>query len=138
MIYVPQHIAKDLSKPLFLTFLMDHPNSILIIEDAENIVRDRMDSVIDSNQAVANLLNIADGLLGDALKIQIIATFNCDLRMIDQALLRPGRLIANYAFDRLDITTAKCLSKSLGFGDEHINSPMSLAEIYNFDDFAQP
>ena len=126
-------MAKDLSKPTFLTFLLKHPNSILIIEDAENIVHDRTDLQVNSTQAVANLLNLSDGLLNDALSMQIIATFNSELSSVDQALLRPGRLIAAHAFDRLPIDNAKRLSKNLGFGDEHITTPMTLAEIYNQD-----
>jgi hypothetical protein len=39
---------------------MQHPNSILIIEHAENIIRDRKQENFLLNQAVANLLNLAD------------------------------------------------------------------------------
>ncbi len=124
-------MAKDISKPEFLTFLLTHPNSILIIEDAENIIRDRNEITLDASQAVANLLNLSDGLLGDAMHMQIIATFNCDLGIIDKALLRKGRLIANYEFGKLDVKNAKILSEKLGFGMEHISIPMTLAEIYN-------
>ena len=62
---------------------------------------------------------------------QIIATFNCDLTKIDPALLRKGRLIANYEFNKLDLDSAKILSDKLGFGTEAITEPMTLAEIYN-------
>ena len=62
---------------------------------------------------------------------QIIATFNCDLTTIDPALLRKGRLIANYEFNKLDLQSAKTLSDKLGFGTEKITEPMTLAEIYN-------
>ncbi len=120
-----------MTKPNFLPFLMEHPNSILIIEDAENIIRDRNDIKFDASQAVANLLNLSDGLLGDAMHMQIIATFNCDLGAIDKALLRKGRLIANYEFGKLDVNNAKILSEKLGFGTEDISIPMTLAEIYN-------
>ncbi len=50
-------MAKEISAPNFLPFLMQYPNSILIIEDAENIIQDRNESSIPS-QAVANLLNL--------------------------------------------------------------------------------
>ena len=131
LIYLPPDMANDFSKPALLTFLLKHPNSILIIEDAENIVRDRTDLKFNPTQAVANLLNLSDGLLNDALSMQIIATFNCELSSIDQALLRPGRLIAIHAFDRLPIDNAKRLSKSLDLGEDHVTTPMTLAEIYN-------
>jgi hypothetical protein len=50
-------MAKEISAPEFLPFLMRYPNSILIIEDAENIIKDRSESTTPS-QAVANLLNL--------------------------------------------------------------------------------
>ena len=62
---------------------------------------------------------------------QIIATFNCDLTTIDPALLRKGRLIANYEFNKLDLESSKILSDKLGFGTENVTVPMTLAEIYN-------
>mgnify|MGYP006892816854 FL=1 len=65
---------------------------------------------------------------------QIIATFNCDLASIDPALLRKGRLIANYEFNKLDIESAKTLSDKLGFGRDSVTEPMTLAEIYNQGD----
>lgn len=131
LIYVPPDMAKEISKPHFLPFLLQYPNSILIIEDAENIIRDRNELEFDASQAVANLLNLSDGLLGDATHMQIIATFNCDLSKIDKALLRKGRLIAHYEFGTIDIDDAKNLSSKLGFGIEHITAPMTLADIYN-------
>jgi hypothetical protein len=70
-------------------------------------------------------------LLGDAMHQQIIATFNCDLTKIDPALLRKGRLIANYEFNKLDLQSSKILSDKLGYGTENITEPMTLAEIYN-------
>ncbi|UJR28153.1 hypothetical protein I4U23_009407 [Adineta vaga] len=130
LVYVPPDMAKEISSPEFLPFLMQYQNSILIIEDAENIIKDRNECLVPS-QAVANLLNLSDGLLGDAMHQQIIATFNCDLTTIDPALLRKGRLIANYEFNKLDLESSKILSDKLGFGVEKIAEPMTLAEIYN-------
>lgn len=127
-------MAKNISKPEFLAFLLTKPNSILIIEDAENIIRDRNEITFDASQAVANLLNLSDGLLGDAMHMQIIATFNCDLGTIDKALLRKGRLIVHHEFGKLEVNNAKILSEKLGFGMEHISIPMTLAEIYNQKD----
>src|SRR5277367_202394 len=77
------------------------------------------------------VFNRSDGLLGDAMHQQIIATFNCDLTTVDPALLRKGRLIANYEFNKLDLESSKILSDKLGFGSEDITEPMTLAEIYN-------
>jgi len=121
-----------MTKPGFLPFLMQHPNSILIIEDAENIVRDRQQESFLPSQAVANLLNLSDGLLGDAMHQQIICTFNCDVRGIDPALLRDGRLVIEHKFDKLNAENARrlCMELSIPGNGEDIHEPISLAEIY--------
>lgn len=130
LIYVPPDMAHALSSPDFLPFLMRHANAVLIIEDAENIIRDRQ---YQDNQAVANLLNLSDGLLGDCLNLQIIATFNSDITRIDSALLRKGRLIADWKFDKLPIEQAQVLSDSLGFKTT-IDRAMTLADVYGQED----
>jgi len=104
-------MVKNISKPKFLAFLLIKPNSILIIEDAENIIRDRNEITFDASQAVANLLNLSDDLLGDAMHMQIIATVNCDLGTIDKALLRKGRLIVHYEFGKFEVKNTKILSE---------------------------
>lgn len=127
IIYLTPDLAGMISDPSFVTFLLDHPNSILVIEDGENILRSRKSG---ANQSVANLLNLADGLLSDALNMQLICTFNCDIGDIDSALLRKGRLIAKHKFELLSIEDSQKLSDSLGFTTK-IEKPTSLADIYN-------
>jgi hypothetical protein len=111
---------------------MQHPNSILIVEDAENIVRDRKQENFLPNQAVANLLNLSDGLLGDAMHQQIICTFNCDVQGIDPALLRDGRLVIEHKFDKLSAENARRMCVELGIpgNGEDIHESIALAEIY--------
>ncbi len=128
LIYVPPDMTSSISTPEFLPFMLQHKDSILIIEDAENIIRSREDKNM-SNQAVANLLNLSDGLLGDSLHQPIIATFNCELKAIDTALLRKGRLIAHHEFDKLDAQKSQILSNKIGFKTS-VDKPMTLAEIY--------
>ncbi|CAF1075343.1 unnamed protein product [Adineta steineri] len=132
IIYVPPDLAHRISEPTFLPFLLSHSNSILIIEDAENIIHDRTNNTVLHEQAVANLLNLSDGLLGDAMHQQIICTFNCDIQSIDPALLRDGRLVMEYKFDKLNIENARRLCKHLNMEDygNTIEKSISLAEIY--------
>ncbi len=113
--------------PDFIDLLIDNPNTVLIIEDAENIIMDRR---ANSSSAVSNLLNISDGLLADFLNVQIICTFNSALTMINSALMRKGRLIAKYEFGKLSAAKAQKLSNHLGF-DRCIEVPMTVAEITN-------
>ncbi|MEO7766924.1 MAG: AAA family ATPase [Ferruginibacter sp.] len=130
VLFVSPGVAGNLMNPEFIDLLIDNPNAVLVIEDAENIIMDRKYS---SNSSVSNLLNISDGLLSDCLNVQIICTFNSALNMVDSALLRKGRLIAKYEFGKLDAVKARALSKQLGFA-KTIDRPMTLAEITNPDD----
>jgi hypothetical protein len=50
--------------------------------------------------------------------------------MVDNALMRKGRLIAKYEFGKLGISKAQRLSDHLGF-DATIMQPMTIAEIAN-------
>jgi hypothetical protein len=127
VIFLPPNLASAITNPELISVLVDNPNSVLVIEDAENIVVDRER---DGNSPVSALLNISDGLLSDCLNIQIICSFNTDISRIDQALMRKGRLIAKYEFKELETRKAQALSRKLGF-DALIQSPMTLTDIYN-------
>jgi ATPase family associated with various cellular activities (AAA) len=127
VLFVSPGVAGNLMNPEFIDLLIDNPNAVLVIEDAENIIMDRKFS---SNSSVSNLLNISDGLLSDCLNVQIICTFNSALSTVDSALLRKGRLIAKYEFGKLGIEKSKRLSTHLGFNNV-ITQPMTIAEIAN-------
>ncbi|MEO6721154.1 MAG: AAA family ATPase [Ferruginibacter sp.] len=127
VLFVSPGVAENLMNPEFIDLLIDNPNAVLVIEDAENIIMDRK---FNKNSSVSNLLNISDGLLSDCLNVQIICTFNNALSTVDSALMRKGRLIAKYEFNKLDAVKAQKLSDHLGFSNK-IDKPMTLAEITN-------
>lgn len=130
VLFVPPDLAAGIVNPDLVKLLIDNPSSILIIEDAENIIMQRRQG---ADSAVSNLLNISDGLLSDFLAVQIICTFNSRLSAIDEALLRKGRLIAKYEFEKLSVAKAQALSTHLGKGID-ITEPMTLAEVVHADD----
>jgi len=127
VLFLSPGVAANIMDPDFIELLINNPNSVLVIEDAENIIMDRKAS---SNASVSNLLNISDGLLADFLNVQIICTFNSSLTLVDSALMRKGRLIAKYEFGKLGINKSQRLSKHFNF-DTIINQPMTIAEIIN-------
>ncbi len=133
VIFIPVQMAPDLNGPKLLSFFIAHPNSIFVIEDAEDLVIDREVSGVS---AVSALLNFTDGLLADSLGIQFVCTFNTDLSRVDKALLRQGRLIAQYEFRPLAIDKAQQLSDSLGF-QAMISQPMPLVSIFHQNDQKQ-
>ena len=131
ILFVPPAMAESLSDPSIIPFLMDHQNSVLIIEDAERIIADR--EMNGSSIGVSNILNLTDGILGDCLNIQVVATFNMKREKIDQALLRKGRLIVEHKFGPLSVVETNKLLKHIG--KEHtVDKGMTLADIYNIDE----
>ena len=130
IMFVSPSVAGNLMNPEFMDLLLDNPNAILVIEDAENIIMERRYS---SHSTVSNLLNISDGLLSDCLNVQIVCTFNSEIALVDTALLRKGRLIARYEFGKLSVGKANILGQHLGLKTS-FTKPMTLAEITNPDD----
>jgi ATP-dependent 26S proteasome regulatory subunit len=127
ILFVSPATANEIMNPELMDLLIDNPDSVLIIEDAESIITDRK---LSGNSSVSNLLNISDGLLADFLNVQVICTFNSSLTMVDNALMRKGRLIAKYEFGKLNVEKGQRLSDHFGF-DTIINKPMTIAEIAN-------
>lgn len=130
VIYVPSDLASVIAHPNLLSLLTEHPNCVLVIEDSENLIESRDGK---RSGALSNILNLCDGLLGDCINIQIIATFNTSLGDIDSALLRKGRLTARYEFKKLEVQKAQALSDHLG-NTSVITQEMTLTDIYNQDD----
>ncbi len=130
VIFLPPDMASNITNPGLISILIDNPNAIFVIEDAERLIVDRE---TEDNSPVSALLNITDGLLADCLNVQIICSFNTDISKVDAALLRKGRLIAKYEFGELQTNKAQALSKKLGFKNE-INQSMILSDIYNQED----
>lgn len=128
ILYVPAYMVEQLANPEFISFLQSQKESVIILEDAEFALQQRSDEF--GQQAVSNLLNITNGLLNDATRMQVIATFNMDKKNIDKALLRPGRLLGDCKFDKLSIEDSKLLAEFLEKNME-ITVPMTVAEIYN-------
>lgn len=131
VLFLSPSAADDLMRPDFVELLIDNPNTVVVIEDAENIIADRRLSY--GSSSVSNLLNISDGLLADFLAVQLICTFNSPLTMVDSALMRKGRLIAKYEFGALSVEKSRRLSRHFGF-DARITKPMTIAELANQDE----
>lgn len=132
IIYVPPEFSFNLDADVFLRLMSRYPDSVVIIEDADNIITDRK---AGNNISISGLLNIADGLLSYYLKSRIICTFNCNLASIDPALMRKGRLVALYEFKKLKASKAQKLVKKLNFPLE-ITEDTSLADIFCHEDIA--
>ncbi len=131
VIFLSPKMAASLDNMAFTEFLLENQNIILVIEDAEDLIISRDNH---QNSQLSFLLNLTDGLIADSLGIQIIATFNTDLKNIDKALLRKGRLTAIYEFKELEFQKANKLANSLNIENFETFEPMSLADIFNFQE----
>ena len=129
-LFIPPSVAGELGNPNLISLLMDHPNSILIIEDAETVLMKRK---ADNSDAVSSLLNLTDGFPSDILNLNIICTFNTKIEDIDPALLRKGRLRAIREFKALDIEHSRKLADKIG-SDVEVNREMTVAEVCNGDE----
>lgn len=130
---VTNAIAENLASPEFITFMLEHKDSVLILEDCEKILMKRDDTGGYYTNAISNILNMSDGLMSDIFNIKFICTFNADIKKIDEALLRKGRCFANYEFQPLCAEKTKVLLNKQGIELPKYR-PMVLADIYNFSD----
>lgn len=140
ILYFPPTMVDFITDPSFINFVSDwvadnKGKTFLLIEDAEPLLESRNQS---RNLGITNLLNLTDGILNDIFNIQIIATFNTKLQNLDQALLRPERLLARKEFNELTIQHGKELAKHLEIDEERITKKMSLAEIYSLKKDSEP
>lgn len=126
VIYIPPSMVSVISQPSFISFMLDNRGSVLLIEDAEEILS------VDRNSGTQNILGITDGFLKDSMKMKVICTFNCELTKIDPALLRKGRLFMEYKFDKLSIAECQRLADHCDL-DIEVDSEMTLAELFNHD-----
>jgi hypothetical protein len=131
VIYVPPSMVNIIAEPSFVSFMLQNQGNVLIVEDAEQILCG------DRSTATTNILNLTDGFLKDSLKLKIIATMNADIRAIDDALLRKGRLHLSHHFDKLSTKEANRLSEHCGI--EHtFTEEIPLCDIFNLEEFESP
>lgn len=128
-IFVPTTMIAQMTEPYFINFLIENRNAILIFEDCENYISER-NSYNSYTDVVASILNLADGILSDVVECQIICTFNAAIDQIDSALLRKGRLIAEYCFKPLPIEKVNAYLQSI-HSEQRVEQPMVLTDMIN-------
>ncbi|MDF9833405.1 hypothetical protein M2103_001629 [Ereboglobus sp. PH5-5] len=117
--YLPVTHERLLTSPEMVGFWVKENNryeklkKVIILEDAETLLERTPHG---RSGAVANLLNIADGLLGELLKVQILCTVNCEITELDSAIIRPGRLIAFREFPRIPPERARHIAQKHNLG----------------------
>lgn len=128
---VTNSVAAHIAEPEFISFLLSKKNSVFILEDCEQIIMERENNLFGG--AIANILNMSDGLLSDIFNIKFICTFNTNIDKIDKALLRKGRCKINYEFKKLKADKVAKLNEKYNLGIKTIQD-MTLADIYNYSE----
>ncbi len=125
VIFLTSEMVGSLTDPELLNNLLQKKGSVLIIEDADEVIMARENQ--GNKSAVSTLLNISDGILSQLLNMTVICTFNTDIAKVDSALIRKGRLICKYEFK--DLTKEKT-SALLG---REVKEGMCLTDIMNLE-----
>lgn len=132
-VIIPPDMVGYLGDAAFGSFLETLDNHVIIIEDCENAIRDRKSGRVSAN-SVSTILNLTDGIMSNDLSMKFICTFNEDMKNIDPALLRKGRLVCKYEFKPLEIEKAKTLLEEQGIYDAIVNKPMPVCDIFHYGD----
>jgi SpoVK/Ycf46/Vps4 family AAA+-type ATPase len=130
-VYIPTNLSHLFSDPIFTSMLQDKASEyskglVIILEDAEKLIGSRDD--MGSGNGVSALLNMSDGILNDIISTQFIFTYNTDTDNIDDAILRPGRLLAKKTFGLLPDHKANKLAELIGV-DKRFYEDTSIATI---------
>jgi hypothetical protein len=72
---------------------------LLVLEDTGELLTPDAKSII--GQGLSRFLNVADGLIGQGLRVLVLVTTNEELRRLHPAVARPGRCAANIEFEAL-------------------------------------
>ena len=124
--FFDKSLFQHMSDASLIQMLLEHRNSIIVLEDCEDLLTDRT----GLGSCMTTILNLTDGILGDSLRFKFICTFNADLVDIDSAILRKGRMRLKYEFKKLTADKAVALGKKLGVEVPHEEMP--LCEVYNY------
>lgn len=129
-VYLDHSCFDSMIDSSFIQILANYENSVLILEDCEDMVKDRTSD--GANNKIAALLNLSSGLLADSFKFKIICTFNAPIAKVDKALLRKGRLKVDYEFKKLSPQKTAALAAKLG-KEIKPGESMTAGDIYNND-----
>lgn len=104
-ILLPPAVLSSITGPSLLQAILPESDdstsripTVFIIEDADQCLVSRE---LDTLPAISTILNLADGILGRALDVRIVATSNAKKQDVDKALLRDGRLCRSIEFEAL-------------------------------------
>ena len=100
---------------------------LLVVEDSPDLLFQVTRG--HNSAAMARLLNLTDGLLGQGIKLLVLMTTNETMEEIDSAYLRPGRCLQKLEFDKFSSQEGTEWLKAHG-SDVAVPQDTALAELY--------
>jgi hypothetical protein len=100
---------------------------LLVLEDTGELLQPDAKAVI--GQGLSRFLNVADGLIGQGLRVLVLVTTNEEIRKLHPAVARPGRSAANVRFDPLGREEAGAWLEAHG-AEDGVSSAATIAELY--------
>jgi hypothetical protein len=133
---IPSNLIDSLDKPEFMPLLLNVKNEhdkpvVMIIEDGDTCLVPRKS---DNISTISALLNLSDGILGSIIDIKMIISTNAEIRDMDQAIMRPGRLCRNVHVGPLPYEQARKVYERLMKdvkGELPYKKFYTLAEVYD-------
>jgi hypothetical protein len=100
---------------------------LLVLEDTGELLQPDAKAVI--GQGLSRFLNVADGLIGQGLRVLVLVTTNEEIRKLHPAVARPGRSAANVRFDPLSkVEVSEWLARHGDAGDAAESA--TIAELF--------
>ena len=101
---------------------------LLILEDTGELVSQNAKE--RSGQGLSRLLNLADGFIGQGLKVIVIITTNEEVGKLHPAVSRPGRTAGIVAFKPLTVDEANVWLLQNGKDNGEVTKDTPLADLY--------
>ena len=137
-VLIPTSMIGSLSGPALLpTFLTLHARKkpiVLVLEDADMALVSRRANR-GNPAALAEVLNLGDGLIGEMLDLRIIATTNAERIELDPAITRPGRMCTHLTLGELPASHLADIYNRLAESNQGVDAVQkahakTLAEVY--------
>jgi hypothetical protein len=106
----------------------DRKWSLVILEDAGEFIA--LESRHQYGQALAKLLNLSDGLLGQGQKLLFLITTNEEVQNIHPAIVRQGRCLTNLEFPEFSQGEAREWLASHGDKPPPLPNKLTLSDLY--------
>ncbi|MFN5325022.1 MAG: AAA family ATPase [Bacteroidota bacterium] len=126
VVLIPADMIFGLGGPSLLPHFMSLPDSIIILEDVDQLLAERQGM---GNDFVMNLADFCDGLFSDCVRLKFVLTFSSPLAQIDQSIVRHGRTLYRYEFESLSADRCNKLFEKLGKSIT-ADKAMTLAEVF--------